>query len=144
MVDALRRAREWVTADGIVIDVHPTATPARLDVDGQALGRLDAGDAAERHARASAAIASAIAAGWFTESATVDFTFGTSADSLEELRDHIAAHWRSTRIGADLFARAQSVLDAKPSAGRPRVVEEVVLTILRVRVPSHDGRSDGV
>lgn len=134
MVDALRRAREWVTTDGCVLDVHPTATPASLEVNGQRLGPLDGGDAPERHARATAALASAIHQRLFTVKATVGFEFHTHGDSIEELRDHIAAHWRSTRIGPGLLARAKAILDANPSASRPRVVEQVILSTLRVRV----------
>ena len=132
MVDALRRAHEWVTPDGCVIDVHPTATPAWLEMDGQPLGPLDGGDASERHAQASAALGQAIDAGLFAVMAAVDFVFFTYGDSLEELRDHIAAHWRSTRIGPELAETVGALLRAKPSGGRLRVVEEVRLTHLRL------------
>ena len=121
-----------MTRDGRVIDVHPTATPAWLEVGGEALGTLDAGDAPERHGRASAALTQAIDAGLFALTAAVDFVFYTYGDSIEELRDHIAAHWRSTRIGPDLVDRAGVVIRANPTAGRPRVVEEVRLTSLRM------------
>jgi hypothetical protein len=133
MVDALRRARDWVSPDGLVIDVHPTATPAWLEVDGQRLGRLDGGDAPERHARASAALASAIDAKLFSVTAVVGFMAATYGDSIEELRNHIETHWRSTRIGPELVERADAVLAARPSIGRLRVVEDVTLTSLRVR-----------
>jgi hypothetical protein len=131
MVDALRRAREWVTPQGCVIDVHPTAIPAILEVGNRRIGALAGGDAPERHARASEAVTSAIDAGLFTVAAEVDFLFYTYGDSIGELRDFIADHWRSTRITEELVEQVES-LRADPSAGSPRVVERVRLTALRV------------
>jgi hypothetical protein len=130
MVDALRCAHEWVRPDGVVVDVHPSATPAWLEVDGRPLGPLDAGDAPERHARASGALARAIGEGLFAVTAAVDFTFASYGDSIEELRDHVAAHWRSTRIGPALVDAAHRRLRVAPGAPL-RVVEAVTLTRLR-------------
>jgi hypothetical protein len=132
MVDALRRARAWVTPDGSVIDVHPTATPGWLEIDDQRIGPLDGGDAPERHARATAAIETSLAEGLFVPASVVEFLFFTCGDSIDELRDHIAANWRSTRIGDALYESARTRRDADPRAGRPRVVEQVRLTVLRV------------
>jgi hypothetical protein len=131
MVDALRRARRWVTPDGSIIDLHPTAVDAWLEIDEQRIGPLDGGDAPERHGRATAAIEAALAEGLFVAASAVDFLFFTYGDSIDELRDHIAAHWRSTRIGEALYESARARRRADPRAGRPRVVEQVRLTVLK-------------
>ena len=131
MVDALRRARRWVTPDGSVIDIHPTAVDAWLEIDDQRIGPLDGGDAPERHANATAAVDAALDEGLFVAASAVDFLFFTYGDSLDELRDHIAAHWRSTRIGDALYESARARRRADPRAGRPRVVEQVRLTVLK-------------
>ena len=132
MVDALRRAGRWVTTTGAVIDVHPTAVHAWLEINQQPVGPLDASDAPERHARATAAVETAVEEGLFVVATAVEFVYFTYGDSIDELRDHIAAHWRSTRIGDALYEAARSRLRADPLAGRPRVAEHVRLTALRV------------
>jgi hypothetical protein len=131
MVDALRRVHAMVTPDGRVIDVHPTAVPAALVVGSEPIGLLDVGDAPQRHAAAGAALATAIDRGLFDVLTAIDFRFHTDGDSVEELRDHVAAHWRTTRIGVALAAAGRRALDAAPAGLRPRVVEEVRLTVLR-------------
>ena len=131
MVDALRRACRMVAPAGCVIDVHPTARPASLDVDGAPLGPLDAGDASERHAAAGAALATCLEEGLFQVITEAEFVFHTYGDTIEELRDHIAANWRTTRIRDEMVDRARAVIDAGPAGVRPRVTEHVCLSSLR-------------
>lgn len=130
MVDALRRAHEWVTAAGCVIDVHPTEVPAWLEIGGEAIGPLDSADASERHARATAALDAAIHEGLFVVMAAEEFTFRTYGDTVDELRGYIADRWRSTRIGPALAETARVRFGAHPAVGRPCVVEWVRLTVL--------------
>ena len=138
MVDALRRVHRIVTPAGIVVDVHPTEIPAAVYVDGCAAGDLDAEDAPIRHAAAGAALRTAIDEGWFGEVASTEFVFFTYADTIEELRDHIAANWRNTRIGLATVAQAQKALESAPAGTRPAVREHVRLTVLRPL--DHDDR----
>lgn len=130
MVHALRRVHRIVTAEGIVVDVHPTELPAAVEVNGRSVGDVEAADAPARHAAAGAAVHAAIDAGLFRGIATTEFVFLTFADTIEELRDHIAAHWRDTRIAAATVARAQTALAAAPLGTRPAVREHVRLTVL--------------
>jgi hypothetical protein len=133
MVDALRRAHRMVTAAGTVIDVHPTAVPACLEAGDERIGPLDAPDAIARHAMADAALPAAVQEGLFEVSARAEFVYYTYGDTIEELRDHIAANWRDTRIGDHTVGRARRVLGEASGHLRPRVVEHVRLTSLRVR-----------
>jgi hypothetical protein len=105
MVDALRRAQRMVTTKGIIIDVHPTSVPACLEVGDERIGPLHAANA-------------------------IYYTYG---DTIEELRDHVAANWRDTRIGADIVERARRVLVENSRHVLPRVVEHVRLTSLRAK-----------
>lgn len=131
MVDALRRVQRMVTPTGLVVDVHPTEVPAALYVDGRSVGDLDADDAPMRHAAADAAIPAAIDEGLFRKIASTEFVFFTYGDTIEELRDYIAANWRNTRVGATTVARAKKALDTAPPGTRPAVREHVRLTVLR-------------
>ena len=133
MVDALRRAHRLVTTAGMVVDVHPTAVPACLEVGDQRIGPLDAAHAIVRHAAADAALPAALEEGLFDVTARAEFVYYTYGGSIEELRDHVAANWRDTRIGADISERARRVVAEASGDLLPRLVEHVRLTSLRVR-----------
>ena len=140
MVDALRRAQGMVTPDGAIVDVHPTAVPASLDVAGERIGPLEAEDANARHTAADIAVTTAIGEGLYAVTSMVDFSYHTYGDSIEELRDHIAATWRSSRISEETVGRTRRVMERLSAPVRPRVTEHVRLTVLRVISP---GRRPG-
>ena len=131
MVDALKRVRNWLTAQGVVVDLHPTAAVATIIIGGDIAGPIDPGGATQRHQAATDAIAAVAAEGVFAIDDAAEFEFSTYADSLDELNEHILEDWREARIGDATFARAQSLLDVKPD-GRVRVLEHVSATRLRV------------
>jgi hypothetical protein len=124
-----------VRPDGCVIDLHPTETLASVEVGTRSVGTVDAGDAPRRHAAADAALLTVLDAGLFTVERSVDFMFCTYADSIEELRDYVAATWRSTRIDEGVVQRVRDALHRAP-ASRPRVREHLRLTRLRPAGPS--------
>jgi hypothetical protein len=133
MVDALRRAQRMVTTKGIIIDVHPTSVPACLEVGDERIGPLHAANAIVRHAAADAALPAALEGGLFDVTGRAEFVYYTYGDTIEELRDHVAANWRDTRIGADIVERARRVLVENSRHVLPRVVEHVRLTSLRAK-----------
>src|SRR3954471_16178282 len=98
MVDALRRAHRALRADGVVVDVHPTASNAAIEIGDTIVGRVDAADAPGRHAAAGAALDTAVGERLFAVERAVTFDFLTYADSIEELRDHIADTWRHAQV----------------------------------------------
>ena len=130
MVDALRRAHRVVTPDGCVVDLHPTAARAAIEVGRQRTGAVDAGDAPFRHAAASAALVRGVGERLFIIDALREFTFYTYGDSVEELRDYIVETWRNARVDDETIRRTRDALEADPDA-RPRVREHVRATRLR-------------
>jgi len=126
-------AQRMVTEAGTVVDVHPSSAPAFLDVGGAHVGELDAAAAVVRHAAADAATAAVIDEGLFEVAAQAEFVYYTYADTVDELCHHIAANWRDSRIGDDTAERSRWVLEGAARHVRPRVVEHVRLTALRVR-----------
>jgi|SRR6516165_677599 hypothetical protein len=130
MVDALRRALRAVREDGILIDLHPTAAPSAVEVGGESVGYVSAGDAPLRHAAAGAALAQAIDLAWFHVEGSREFAFHTNADSIDELREYIVDNWRDGDIEEPVMSRAREKL-AKSAGKSVRVVEQVVLTKLR-------------
>lgn len=129
MVDALRRVHRMLAPHGCVIDIHPTADRSVIEVAGRPLGAVDGGDAPARHAAADGAAAAAVADGLFAIEHSEQFDFYTHAESIEELRDHIEANWRDTRVGEDIVRRAHEALAADPTV-RPRARERVRMTKL--------------
>ena len=119
-----------VRPDGCVVDLHPTAAPACLEVGTEITGLVDAGDAPFRHAAAGAAMVAAVDEGLFVVERAVDFTFHTFGDTIEELREFIAENWRDARIDEETVARTREALRGAPGT-RPRVREYVTATRLK-------------
>ncbi len=117
MVHALERTAALLVTGGLLVDIHPTSEPARLEV--RASGRtMPAGviteeDGGIEYRQADAAIAEVTGRGLFRCERTTTFTFVTYAGSLSELRDHLADVWTdaviddaSARTIEDLLAQA--------------------------------------
>jgi hypothetical protein len=130
MVDALRRANRFVSPGGCIVDIHPTAMAARLEVGSGVVGTVDAGDAPFRHRAASRALSAAVREGFVHIERAREFDFYTYGDSPEELAEYIEENWRNARIDPETVTRASEALLARPGA-RPRVLERVRITILR-------------
>ena len=118
MVDALRRARRLLDAGGIVIDIHPTAEPAHLEVAAgsefvRIADRLDDGTVGgprRRHMSADAAVVACVSAEVFNQAAATDFIFRTYADTVEELLNYLDAKWKQLHFGAADLSRARDYL----------------------------------
>jgi len=131
MVDALRRAHDIVRADGLVVDVHPTAEAALVEVGTETTGHVDAGDAPQRHAAADAAARTVVHDAWFAIDAVAAFNFYTYGDTIEELQDYIVANWRSARFSDQTMARTRRALSLTSAGTRPRVLERARVMTLR-------------
>src|SRR4051812_36767928 len=108
MVHALHRAHALLAPDGCVVDLRPTSRTARVEIDGVAIGLLDADAADRRHAAAEVAVTVVLAEGRFREDESREFWFLTHGDTIEELRDHVHATWRDSRIDDTLIAHAHA------------------------------------
>ena len=132
MVDALRRAHRIATPEGAVVDLHPSASSAAIEVGDRVTGDVITGDAPLRHAAAGAAIATVVAEGLFSLETVVEFPFYTYGDSIEELRESIEENWRDARVEEDTMARTRELMQ-QCSGARPRARERIILTLLRPR-----------
>jgi len=119
-----------VNPNGCVIDLHPSAARASVEVHGNNTGHVDAGDAPLRHAAAGVALAAAINEGLFAVDRALVFTFYTYGDSIEELRDYVVENWRDGRIDEETVDRTREALRDDTGA-RPRIREQVHVTKLR-------------
>src|ERR1044071_9158952 len=98
MVDALSRARAIVRPEGCVIDVHPSAALASVEVSGERTGLVQSDDGPLRHAAAGVALAVALNMGRFAVERRTEFAFCTYGRTIEELRDFVAQNWRGSWI----------------------------------------------
>ena len=117
MVDALSRACRWVAPpDGRVIDLRPADVHPILELgrpDGAVLhvgGLVVDDERVKRHDAAHAALGLAIVRGLVRVQDERMFAFNRYAGTAEELRDHIAAKWRQTRMDEATCLRARTML----------------------------------
>jgi hypothetical protein len=124
MVDALRRAARLTASRGRIIDIHPTAEPAHVEVR-TASGVLSAGDLtddgtelgpARRHAAADRAIALVLASGAFALEAQAEIAFHRHADSPLELQQYVTATRTHSWISDTVRDCAGARLAADPRA----------------------------
>src|SRR5262245_50319565 len=123
MVDALCRARRWVTSpDGCVIDLRPADVVARVEyglADGTTVdvgGLVVDAQPWARHAAADAALAEVLTRRILSLVDEEQFWFLRYPESADELRDYIAAKWQYTRLDPATHARAIAIQRAHPGA----------------------------
>jgi len=114
MVHALETVHHLLAADGVLIDIHPPALDATLEVasSGRLIhaGFLDETDNGIEYEQAEAALAEVVRRGLFEIERESRFTFAHYAPSLEALRQDLAETWKdaviphavATRLGATL------------------------------------------
>ena len=138
MVDALRRAHEWLRPAGSLVDIRPTAEPAYLEVQ-LASGVVVAGRVSDindlagpnaRHARADTALAVALARGWFVSELRLEFSFNRYADRIAEVREHVRGDWMGASIEDEALDRAADLRGKEPGA-RLRIREQIGIGRLR-------------
>jgi hypothetical protein len=146
MVDALRRASQWLKMPrGRIIDVHPTAAPARLaivtatetTVVGEVADRTEGYGPCGRHAHADAAVALAIGHGELVLEQRRAVTFVHHADTLDEMRAHVSAEWHDAAFPDDTLRRAESLIRNNPGS---RIVLEEDITLSRLCPARHSFR----
>ena len=125
MVHALEITRSLLKPDGLLIDIHPTSQPPRVEVHRDGADQL-AGYVADRddfidYIRADQALLEAEARGLFRLERQKYFPFLYHADTLTEMTDHIAAEWSSAVIPQETLARAQQLM------GQPGQAAEIVI-----------------
>jgi len=135
MVDALCRARVWLKPNGYLIDLRPADTIPYVivgsDEHSLVIGPLTVDPARrQRHAAADRALATVLDRHMFVLEEAREFMFHRYADSADELRDHIAAKWKETRLDDTTRAQTAAALSARAGA-RLWLREHVAIRRLR-------------
>lgn len=138
MVDALIRARRWLVPGGVAIDLRPAHVVPDIELglsDGTVItvGQPVVGEERRaRHRAADRALRTVIECGAYVVENEERFSFFYYPDSPDELRDHLAAKWRDTRIADDTYAGVVTAVRAHPG-GRLWLREPVAIRQLRPR-----------
>lgn len=125
MVHALEITHRLLNMSGLLIDIHPTSQPPRVEVhrDGgvQLAGYVDDRDDFVDYIHADRALLEAEARGLFRLERQKYFPFLHHADTLTEMTDYIAAEWTSAILPEETLARAERLM------GQPRPGVEIVI-----------------
>ena len=135
MVDALCRSRDWLKADGCLIDLRPADPTPEVVVglrnESRAVGTLTVETARhQRHAAADRALAQVLDRQLFILEEAREFIFHRFADTADELRDYVATKWKETRLDPITHRRAAEALSVR-SGGRLWLREKVAIRRLR-------------
>jgi hypothetical protein len=135
MVDALCRSRDWLKADGCLIDLRPADPTPEVMVgskdQSRPVGTLTVEPARhQRHAAADRALARVLDRPFFILEEARAFIFHRFADTADELRDYVASKWKETRLDEITHRRAAKALSVRPGA-RLWLREEVAIRRLR-------------
>jgi hypothetical protein len=129
MVHALRKARQVLKDDGILLDIHPLPDEPVIEVhvDGLAheVGRMHESDEGLEYRQAAAALDQATREGFLRVSATRVVTLARYADSLSDLREYLAHYWRDALIDPATAGRIERLF-AGPEKNKRLVLREQV------------------
>jgi hypothetical protein len=129
MVHALEITHSLLKPDGLLIDIHPTSQPARVEVhrDGgvQLAGYVDDRDDFMDYIRADRALLEAEARALFRLEHQKYFPFLHHADTLTEMTDYITAEWSSAILPQETLTRAEQLI-GQPGLGAEIVIRELI------------------
>lgn len=113
MVHALEIIHRLLKPGGRLIDIHPSGEPppvyVRSDDQEELAGLLQETDDFLEYPQAEAALAEAIARGWFSQTSQASFIFSTYAGNIAELKDFLMSTWSDVIIIDELIHRAEAL-----------------------------------
>jgi len=143
MVHALEMTRDLLKRDGLLIDIHPTGRPPRVEVHvGEEIhlaGHLEETNGFLEYFQADDALKEVTGRGLFELERQGLFTFLLHAPTITALVDHLAAEWLDAVLPEETIARAAELLGepgegaAGHSGDRPEIVVREIIHIARFR-----------
>jgi hypothetical protein len=125
MVHALEITHGLLKEGGLLIDIHPTGDPPRIEahVGGEVrlAGHLDETDGFVEYFNADDALVEVIRRGLFVFEREGLFTFKTHAPTIKELVEFIKAEWSDSVVHEETIERAAKLM------GEPGEDREIVL-----------------
>ncbi len=135
MVHALEQVHFLLKPDGILIDIHPQAEPPPIDVrlgeETQTVGWVREVDDYCEYVAADEALATAVSRNLYAWQKQDIFAFTTYADTILDLRDHLAETWTDAIIDNDVIRRSLDLMRT-PEPEKEVILREVI-KIARLR-----------
>jgi hypothetical protein len=115
MVHALKLISGLLVPGGLLIDIHPSGEPPRIEVrvgqQSHLAGYLRESDDFIEYTHAAAALQQIVDEGWYAVRRRGTFTFNTYASSMEELSDFLRQNYTDAILGDEVVQQAQSWLN---------------------------------
>ncbi len=129
MVHALEITRGLLKRDGLLIDIHPSGKPPRVEahVGGEVhlAGHSDETGNFVEYFEASDALKDVTGRGLFRLEREGLFTFMVHAPTIMALADHLEAEWSDAVLPEKTFERAAELL-GEPGEGKKIVLREII------------------
>jgi hypothetical protein len=129
MVHALEITHGLLKAGGLLLDIHPTGEPPRIEahVGGivRVAGYLGETDGFVEYFNADDALTEVIGRGLFTLEREGLFTFLTHSSTIKELVDFLEAEWSDSVLYEETIERASELM-GEPGEDREIVLSEKV------------------
>jgi hypothetical protein len=135
MVHALETIHYLLEPDGFLIDIHPVAEPppieVRLGQETQIVGWVREVDDYCEYVAADDALQTAVSRHLYAWQKHGTFAFTTYADTILDLRDHLAETWNDAIIDNDVIRRAQDLMQT--AVADKEVILREVIQIARLK-----------
>jgi hypothetical protein len=129
MVHALEQVHFLLKPDGLLIDIHPTPEPPPIEVrlgrDVYTVGWVREVDDYCEYVAADEALETAVSRHLYTWQKQGTFAFTTYADTILNLRDHLAKTWTDAIIDEDVIRRTQDLMQT-PEPDKEVILREVI------------------
>jgi hypothetical protein len=140
MVHALEITRGLLKPGGLLIDIHPTGRPPRVEahVDGEVYpaGHVDETGNFVEYFEASDALKNVTGRGLFELEREGLFTFLLHAPTIKALVDYIAAEWSDSELDEETIERAAEMMGepGEGAGGRREIILREIVHIARFRI----------
>lgn len=139
MVHALELIHRLLTPGGILIDIHPTGIPPRIEINTPQYGSKLAGNLNEtddfiEYHQADEAVAMIIESGLFALEKQTSFEYDIFADEVGELVEYLAENWKDSLIEPQVLEQIRLLIE-NAAPGKPRIVirDTIWINVLRSR-----------
>lgn len=141
MVHALEQIHFLLKPDGILIDIHPLAEPPPIDVrlgeKVQTVGWVREVDDYCEYVAADEALQTAVFRNLYSWQNQGTFTFTTYADTILDLRDHLAETWTDAIIDDNVIRYTQDLMQ-NPESDKEVILREVIKIARFKAISNHD------
>jgi len=129
MVHALEIIHSLLKPGGVLVDIHPTGDPPRIEVlvgdQPHLAGFLQETDDFIEYTQASQALEQAVHRGWFSFQTSQEFIFKTYAPTPGELFQFLSAEWKDALLLPEVIEQAEALYKSADAESKIQLIERV-------------------